>query len=701
MTSSENREHASSKSARWAAVLAMAVVFAAVPALTVCTDAELEQGPSELSHRDDKIEIRGEICTSPPDELRFPMRILFIVDTSSSMDVVDPPDPLTGETNRERAVRETWERLLDEAPGSAEFGITRFDGESQSTVAVVDEETGLPSDYFTDDRDRLLEGTAALRNTASTTNYLNALDEGFFQLRTELLEQNLESLPLSNYMVIFLSDGVPNVDAGEGRAQTHDRIMDAVDGMVDLANTFRVGEFSFHTAFLSTGVAVVDDAAESLLQDMADAGGGNYRGFESGAELNFLFAEFTELRRVFTLETLGAVNENVVVDSDQIVRLDENKPFRPVELPPEPPPEVDEEEEDEQSDEENAGEEEDLEPDLRTQIEEGLVEPEWYVDVTGTGQPECGDLLVDTDGDGLADMTEFAIGTDPLDRDSDGDGLSDFLEWRYRDAGLNPLDPDDSDCYIAPPCIDSRGDGLCDCLFDSNGDGICDCVTNPDMQCVNEYGRDCVDTNEDGLCDCPDTTGDGRCDYDDRSGDGLHDCEEVFYGTSPRGVDSAGDGLPDFVEARFRTDATRDDSQEDYSLNGVTNRQEVLSNTDPRCDTNQVRSRVAYQYDIQQMGRAGPQSCYEYKVSNISLVSTLPNPNAVYPGNGWNRIILYTSEVPFDDPRASGSYRFACVMANYDASGDYKNPPSGRVELTEDDFVPVGEFDVDEHCVWP
>ncbi len=680
---------------RWPAAIFLLAAVALSPAIITCTDADLEEGPSEQVHRDDKLEIRGEICTSPPDELRFPMRVLFIVDTSSSMEVVDPPDPVTGETNRERAVRETWERLLDEAPGAVEFGINRFDGESQSTVAIIDDDTGLPTDYFTDDRDRLLEGTAALRETAATTNYLNALDEGYFQLRTELLDQSLESLPLSKYMVIFLSDGIPNVDGGEGREQTHGRIMDSVDAMVDLANTFRVGEFSFHTAFLSTGVAVVDDQAEALLSDMAEVGGGNYRGFENQGELNFLFAEFTELRRIFTLETLGATNLNTVVDSEQIVVPDDDIPFRPADLPPEEP--QDEEENGDASEEEEESEE----LDLATQVREGLLEPELFVDVNGSGVPECGEPLIDTDGDGLADMMEFSIGTDPLDRDTDGDGLSDYLEWRFRDSGLDPLDPDDSDCYIPPPCIDSNGDGLCDCLFDSNGDGICDCVTDPDTPCLSEYGRDCVDNNEDGLCDCPDLNGDGRCDYADRTGDGMHDCEEVYFGTSQRGVDTAGDGLPDFVEARFRTDPTRDDTHEDYSLNGVTNKQEVLANTDPRCDSNHVRSQVAYRYQTEKIPRSGPQTCYQYRVSNITLVPTLPNKRAVYPGNNWNRILLYTSEVPYDDPSASGTYRFACVMANYDPDGDYKNPPSGKVHLTEDDFVEVGEFDADEHCLWP
>jgi hypothetical protein len=47
---------------------------------------------------------------------------------------------------------------------------------------------------------------------------------------------------------------------------------------------------------------------------------------------------------------------------------------------------------------------------------------------------------IDTDGDGLSDAQEIAIGTDPLKVDTDGDGVSDGTEVLL---GTNPLDPKD------------------------------------------------------------------------------------------------------------------------------------------------------------------------------------------------------------------------------------------------------------------
>ena len=54
------------------------------------------------------------------------------------------------------------------------------------------------------------------------------------------------------------------------------------------------------------------------------------------------------------------------------------------------------------------------------------------------------DLVGDTDGDGLSDEEEAALGTDPTNPDSDGDGISDGEEVAQ---GTDPLDPNDP----APP----------------------------------------------------------------------------------------------------------------------------------------------------------------------------------------------------------------------------------------------------------
>ena len=85
------------------------------------------------------------------------------------------------------------------------------------------------------------------------------------------------------------------------------------------------------------------------------------------------------------------------------------------------------------------------------------------------------DPNLDSDGDGLTDLLEISIGTDPHRIDTDGDGVNDDIEL---DIGTDPLVADDF------AGMDSDGDGLTD-LFeikfgtdpfddDSNGNGMKD-----------------------------------------------------------------------------------------------------------------------------------------------------------------------------------------------------------------------------------
>ena len=57
-------------------------------------------------------------------------------------------------------------------------------------------------------------------------------------------------------------------------------------------------------------------------------------------------------------------------------------------------------------------------------------------EVTDTPPPLIQATPIDTDGDGLSDDEERALGTDPLKADTDGDGYSDATEVR---SGYNPL----------------------------------------------------------------------------------------------------------------------------------------------------------------------------------------------------------------------------------------------------------------------
>lgn len=133
----------------------------------------------------------------------------------------------------------------------------------------------------------------------------------------------------------------------------------------------------------------------------------------------------------------------------------------------------------------------------------------------------------DSDGDGLLDRNESALGTDPQMPDTDGDGVADGREV---DLGADPL------------ALDTDGDGL------------------PDGREV-DLGTDlqAPDTDDDGLDDDVEVRASGTDPVEaDSDGDGLQDGREVDLGTDPLAPDTDGDGVADGREVDQLGSAPRD-----------------------------------------------------------------------------------------------------------------------------------------------
>lgn len=124
-------------------------------------------------------------------------------------------------------------------------------------------------------------------------------------------------------------------------------------------------------------------------------------------------------------------------------------------------------------------------------------------------------VLLDSDGDGLSDVVEIELGTNPGLMDTDLDGLSDGDEVNNRKTN--------------PTKADSDEDGLTD------GDEISRGI-NPLL---------------------PDT-----------DGDGLRDSEEIRLGADPKANDSDQDGLSDGAEASTCTSPIDSDSDDDNITDG-------------------------------------------------------------------------------------------------------------------------------------
>lgn len=155
--------------------------------------------------------------------------------------------------------------------------------------------------------------------------------------------------------------------------------------------------------------------------------------------------------------------------------------------------------------------------------------------------PAC--LNGDSDGDGLTNAQENALGTDPNSTDSDGDGISDGVE-----VGASPAAP-----------LDADGDGIADVLesavLDLDGDGA---VDSADADSDNDGIPDAVERGPDAAHP-RDTDGDGAADYLDRDSDGdtLPDALEAAP-TAATPPDTDGDGIPDYRDLDSDADGVPD-----------------------------------------------------------------------------------------------------------------------------------------------
>jgi outer membrane protein OmpA-like peptidoglycan-associated protein len=181
--------------------------------------------------------------------------------------------------------------------------------------------------------------------------------------------------------------------------------------------------------------------------------------------------------------------------------------------------------------------------------------------------------IADSDGDGLSDALETALGTSPSDADSDDDGLRDGAEADFAldsdgDGALNALDPDsDNDGLLdgtergvttaGSGTNASRGRFVADLdpttrtkmiVADTDRGGLSD--GNEDL---NKNGR--VDTTPGGETNPLLATDDTALDGD---GDGLPDSEEARLGTDPGDADSDDDGVLDGAEPDYASDSDGD-----------------------------------------------------------------------------------------------------------------------------------------------
>jgi hypothetical protein len=143
---------------------------------------------------------------------------------------------------------------------------------------------------------------------------------------------------------------------------------------------------------------------------------------------------------------------------------------------------------------------------------------------------------LDTDGDGVPDAVEIALGTNPNSVDTDGDGINDNIELSAS-GSTGPFIPIDTDLDGTIDAKDLDSDNDCATDQAEGTGGYRNASATPNANCGG------------GTPVCNITTGVCVASVPpDADGDGVPDSVETALGTNPNAKDTDGDGIPDNVE---------------------------------------------------------------------------------------------------------------------------------------------------------
>ncbi|MBI2892011.1 MAG: VWA domain-containing protein [Deltaproteobacteria bacterium] len=439
-----------------------------------CSNAGLEPVPQdELGTFDNILEVEGQYCTDPEIQVAFPVKVLLVVDRSGSWQFTDPNQ------DHFRAIQQVLDATMG-AP-NVEVGAVVFNG-----VAEV-----LPFTTVRGDIEAFVDPNRVFPD--SVTDYQGGLARTLQMLEMDMLDSDIAERARSKYVVMFISDGLPlpkchagcdndlscyafcDVDPdadeeddidpdlldrdGDGRNDVlidlvlcgdynaDWQILQRVDQIVRLRETYAVGELRFHTLFvwssaldnpgvLCSGEPEFDKpTAEALMTEMADRGEGTMREYDAALNnaIDFLHIDYTPIQRPFTLSSFIVYNASAVT-------TDEGEGFLP------------------DSDRDGIGDDEEF--DLLGN--QGPIDPRLTADTDGDGYGDFLELqnlasgfdpldpgapalacpvdrMRDSDGDLLADCEEDYLGTSWREFDSDADRMPDGMEYRL---GLDPTRPD-------------------------------------------------------------------------------------------------------------------------------------------------------------------------------------------------------------------------------------------------------------------
>jgi uncharacterized protein YegL len=169
--------------------------------LAACQSPALEAVRPQAVSYDDLLQVNADVCTQPAADSLFPVKVLFIVDTSDSMSVTDR------QALRAQAVANAMQRFSGNP--AVEFGVIAFD-------ALVES----PTNFLFTNTPNIGAITTRLSVADRLTDYQGALGAAYTMLSEDMQAASAAERARTKYVVIFFTDGVPDPQCSATKIDT-------------------------------------------------------------------------------------------------------------------------------------------------------------------------------------------------------------------------------------------------------------------------------------------------------------------------------------------------------------------------------------------------------------------------------------------------------------------------------------------------
>lgn len=617
-------------------------------ALTSCTEALLQPQPVTESTLDDRLQLRGKVCTNRPDPSSFPVKVVFLIDSSGSMCVSDGPGSQASSGFCEQ-VGATLAAQGITQPGrvrALHSVMSRLRNQSNVSVALIPFDSKIANTYpgtgFVPASDSTLAGRIdALQNELGKgTDYQGALAEAYSRIDADIQKSmtagKRAELPRTKYVVILLTDGTPYP-----RCSSDDTPDPATAASPDQPwGIWPDNPVTFCNPVLDQNGDPIPDQDPN--RDPDDPTQQIVLGFTTGTDRNQNYQIFDAADRLSALKDKYNVGDirlhTIMVFNTEAVSLCGEICLRDLYNLPgataEQARQVAKWTLTELAVKHGNGTFQEFT--TQAQIELGSLDytslASRFVSkallVSNTAAvPQLAGPSLDSDGDNVIDDldSDKVLGTSHLSTDTDGDGFPDAFEIAHKAQGFDPTTPD------------PRG-----------------CKDGADFRAA----YSCADTDRDG----------------------LSQAAEAYLETDPTLVDTDTDSMPDGLEAMLGTNPLVSNHRlMDNDLDGIPDVLEVFQHTNPLLDDRLVHARDSYRYEINVVPDPEDQNrtCYEFLVSNLRLMT----PDAANGQHGFNYVSLLFAEAPEAGvSRDYGLWKMACAWAQF-APPSLRNPAGPELTI--------------------